>query len=46
VAATDIAAVGASLRARLAPDGVPIAADPPVWADLTTGYAPAEQGRE
>jgi putative ABC transport system permease protein len=40
VLATDIAAVGASLRARLAADGVPLASDPPAWASLTTGYVP------
>ncbi len=41
VLATDIAAVGASLRARLAADGVPVASDPPAWASLTTGDVPA-----
>jgi putative ABC transport system permease protein len=40
VLATDIAAAGASLRARLAADGVPVASDPPAWASLTTGYVP------
>jgi putative ABC transport system permease protein len=40
VLATDIAAVGASLRARLAAGGVPVASDPPAWASLTTGYGP------
>ncbi|MGH3152707.1 MAG: hypothetical protein ACRDOB_18530, partial [Streptosporangiaceae bacterium] len=40
VLATDIAAVGASLRARLAAGGVPVASDPPAWASLTTGYVP------
>ncbi len=40
VLATDIAAVGASLRARLAADGVPVASDPPAWASLTTGDVP------
>jgi putative ABC transport system permease protein len=40
VLATDIAAVGASLRARLAADGVRVASDPPAWAGLTTGYVP------
>jgi putative ABC transport system permease protein len=40
VLATDIAAVGASLRARLAADRVPVASDPPAWASLTTGYSP------
>jgi putative ABC transport system permease protein len=38
VVATDIAAVGASLRARLAANGVPVASDPPAWSGLTTGY--------
>ena len=41
VLAADIAAVGASLRARLAAGGVPLASDPPAWAGLTTGYMPA-----
>ena len=41
VLATDIAAVGASLRARLAAVGVPVASDPPAWASLTTGEVPA-----
>ena len=41
VAASDIAAVGASLRARLAAGGMPVASDPPAWASLTTGYVPA-----
>ena len=40
VQATDIAAVGASLRARLAAGGVLVASDPPAWAGLTTGYVP------
>ena len=40
VAAPDIAAAGASLRARLAAGGVPVASDPPAWASLTTGYVP------
>jgi putative ABC transport system permease protein len=40
VLATDIAAVGASLRARLAAGEVPVASDPPAWASLTTGYVP------
>ena len=40
VLATDIAAVGASLRARLAAGGMPVASDPPAWASLTTGYVP------
>jgi putative ABC transport system permease protein len=40
VLATDIATVGASLQARLAADGVPVASDPPAWASLTTGYVP------
>jgi putative ABC transport system permease protein len=38
--AADIAAAGASLRARLAAGGVPMASDPPAWAGLTTGYVP------
>ncbi len=40
VQASDIAAVGASLRARLAAGGVPVAGDSPVWASLTTAYVP------
>jgi putative ABC transport system permease protein len=40
VVAADIAAVGASLRARLAVDGVPIAGTPPAWSGLTTGFVP------
>jgi len=40
VQAPDIAAVGASLRARLAAGGMPVASDPPAWASLTTGYVP------
>ncbi len=40
VLATDIAAVGASLRARLAAGGMPVASDPPAWASLTTDYVP------
>ena len=40
VLATDIAAVGASLRARLAAGGMPVASDPPAWASLTTEYVP------
>ncbi len=40
VPATAIVAAGASLRARLAAGGVPVAGDPPAWASLTTGYVP------
>ena len=40
VQASDIAAVGASLRARLAAGGMPAASDPPAWAALTTGFVP------
>ena len=40
VQATDIAAVGASLRAQLAADGMPVASDPRAWAGLTTEYVP------
>ena len=40
VQATDIAAVGASLRARLAAGGMVVASDPPAWAGLTTEYVP------
>jgi putative ABC transport system permease protein len=40
VAASDIAAVGASLRARLAAGGVPVAGDSAAWTGLTTGYVP------
>ena len=38
VQATDITAVGAALRTRLAASGVPIAGGSPAWADLTTNY--------
>jgi putative ABC transport system permease protein len=40
VLATDIAAAGTSLWARLAAGGVPVASDPPAWASLTTGFVP------
>ncbi len=40
VQAADIAAVGASLRARLAAGGLVVAGDPPAWASLTTEYVP------
>ncbi len=40
VQAGDIAAVGASLRTRLAAGGMPLAGDPPAWAGLTTEYVP------
>ena len=40
VQASDIAAVGASLRARLAAGDVPVASDSLVWAGLTTAYVP------
>jgi putative ABC transport system permease protein len=40
VVAGDIASVGASLRARLAALGVPVAGTPPAWSGLTTGYVP------
>jgi hypothetical protein len=40
VVATDIAAVGASLQARLAAGGLRVASDPSAWASLTTGYVP------
>jgi len=40
VQAADIAAVGASVRARLTAGGMPVASDPPAWAALTTGYVP------
>ena len=40
VQAADIAAVGASLRARLAAGGMLVASDPPAWASLTTEYVP------
>jgi putative ABC transport system permease protein len=40
VTATDIAAVGASLRAQLAAGGVPLASVPPAWSGLTTGFVP------
>ena len=38
--ASAIAAVGASLRARLAAGGLPFASDPPAWASLTTESVP------
>jgi putative ABC transport system permease protein len=38
VQATDITAVGAALRTRLAASGVPVAGGSPAWADLTTNY--------
>ena len=40
VQAPDIAAAGASLRARLAAGGMTVASDPPAWASLTTGFVP------
>jgi putative ABC transport system permease protein len=40
VQAADIAAVGASLRARLTAGGLVVASDPPAWAGLTTEYVP------
>ena len=40
VQATDIAAVGASLRARLTAGGMLVASNPPAWASLTTEYVP------
>jgi putative ABC transport system permease protein len=40
VQATDIAALGASLRARLAAGGMLVASEPPAWAGLTTEYVP------
>ncbi|MGH3189059.1 MAG: hypothetical protein ACRDPY_38005 [Streptosporangiaceae bacterium] len=40
VQAADIAAVGASLRARLAAGGLTVAGEPPAWASLTTEYVP------
>ncbi len=40
VTASDIAAVGAALRARLAAGDVPVAGDSPAWAGLTTAYVP------
>jgi putative ABC transport system permease protein len=40
VQAADITAVGASLRARLAAGGLPVASNPPAWASLTTGFVP------
>ena len=41
VLASDIAGVGALVRARLAAVGVAVAGNPPAWEGLTTGYAPA-----
>ena len=35
--AADLARAGASVRARLAANGVPVASDPPAWIGLTTG---------
>jgi putative ABC transport system permease protein len=40
VQATDIAALGAFLRARLAAGGMLVASEPPAWASLTTEYVP------
>jgi putative ABC transport system permease protein len=40
VAASDIAAAGTSLRARLAASGMRVASDPPAWEGLTTGFVP------
>jgi putative ABC transport system permease protein len=40
VLASNIAAVGATLRARLAASGVPVAGNPPAWESLTTGFVP------
>jgi putative ABC transport system permease protein len=40
VVESDIAAVGASLRTRLAALGVPVAGAPTAWSGLTTGYVP------
>jgi len=40
VQAADIAAVGASVRARLAAGGLVISGEPPAWASLTTEYVP------
>ncbi|MGO9191774.1 MAG: hypothetical protein ACLP8X_25410, partial [Streptosporangiaceae bacterium] len=40
VQAADIAAVGASLRARLAAGGMLVASDPLAWASLTTEFVP------
>jgi putative ABC transport system permease protein len=40
VQATDITEVGASLQARLAAGGMPVASDPPAWAGLTTEFVP------
>jgi len=40
VPAADIAAADASLRARLAAGGLPVASEPPAWASLTTGEVP------
>jgi putative ABC transport system permease protein len=40
VQATDIAAAGASLRARLAAGGLLVASNPPAWGSLTTEYVP------
>jgi putative ABC transport system permease protein len=40
VVASNIAAAGAALRARLAALGVQVASDPPAWQGLTTGFVP------
>jgi len=40
LAAADIAAASARLRARLVAGGLPVASDPPAWAGLTTGSVP------
>jgi len=44
VLASNIAAVGATLRARLAASGVPVAGNPPAWEGLTTGFVPVTGG--
>ena len=40
IAAADIAAASARVRARLVAGGLPVASDPPAWASLTTGSVP------
>ena len=43
---TAITTVGASLRARLAAAGVLVAADPPPWQGLATGYVPVKSASQ
>ena len=38
--ASEMTAIGARLRSRLAATGMPVASDPPPWSSLTSGYGP------